>query len=109
VAAVTTAVTEVVAAPMASDGDGVADGADRCPATAAGCGVNQQGLKDVRFEHDKGELTGDFMKRLDEVFDSLKVRPDIRGIEVIGHTDSQGTMTSTSSFAKSAPSAYGNI
>jgi OmpA-OmpF porin, OOP family len=97
VAAVTPTVTEVAAAPIDSDGDGVADSADKCPDTAAGSRVNQQGcvthivLKDVRFEHDKGELTGDSKKRLDEVADSLKMRPDILAIQVIGHTDSQGT------------------
>lgn len=78
------------------DGDGVFDGDDLCPETVTGSQVNGVGcvtqilLRDVRFEHDKGELTNDSKARLDEVADSLDKRPDILGIQVIGHTDSRG-------------------
>jgi OOP family OmpA-OmpF porin len=79
-----------------SDGDGVVDSKDSCGKTPAGATVDSKGcalgivLRDVRFKLNSGELTGESTAILDQVAASLKARPDITSVAVIGHTDSSG-------------------
>lgn len=79
-----------------SDGDGIADSADRCPDTPGGATVDARGcaigivLRNVQFQLNSGELTGESRSVLDRVATSLKARADIESIQVVGHTDSTG-------------------
>ncbi|HHH44242.1 MAG TPA: hypothetical protein ENK49_08900, partial [Gammaproteobacteria bacterium] len=80
-----------------SDGDGVADATDLCPATAQGVAVGPIGcaagatipLQGVNFRYNSHELTAGARRVLDRVAAILADNPDIR-LEVAGHTDSQG-------------------
>jgi outer membrane protein OmpA-like peptidoglycan-associated protein len=47
--------------------------------------------KQVHFQHDSAEILPDSMGILEEIADVLKTKPEIRAIEVQGHTDNQGT------------------
>jgi OOP family OmpA-OmpF porin len=79
-----------------SDGDGVVDSKDECPNTPANAKVNDVGcavqivLQDIRFELNSDKISSDYGGTLNAIADSLKSRPDITSIEVIGHTDSTG-------------------
>jgi OOP family OmpA-OmpF porin len=79
-----------------SDGDGVVDSRDECPNTPANAKVNEVGcaiqivLQNILFELNSDKISGDYSGALNSVADSLKSRPDITSIEVIGHTDSTG-------------------
>jgi OOP family OmpA-OmpF porin len=79
-----------------SDGDGVADSKDECPNTPPGATVTDAGcavqivLQNVLFELNSDKIGSDYAPTLNRVADSLKARPDIKSIEVIGHTDSTG-------------------
>jgi OOP family OmpA-OmpF porin len=79
-----------------SDGDGVADSMDECPNTPANAKVNASGcaikivLEDIRFELNSDIISSDYNGTLNSIADSLKSRPDVVLIEVIGHTDSTG-------------------
>lgn len=87
------------AQPVDSDGDGVPDNRDQCPATPAGTQVNDQGcpaakatpivLKGVTFEYDSDQLTSQAAKRLDNVVNALQGSPIQVRIE--GNTDSTGS------------------
>jgi OOP family OmpA-OmpF porin len=82
-----------------SDGDGVVDSRDDCPNTPAGATVTDAGcavqivLQNVLFELNSDRISSEYTPTLDHIADSLKARPDIRSIEVIGHTDSTGSAT----------------
>jgi OmpA-OmpF porin, OOP family len=86
--------------PSDSDGDGVADGYDRCPDTIAGGEVDANGclrrtsqtiaLGDVPFELGSAELTERAKKTLDAAAASLLVERDVK-FEIAGHTDSSGS------------------
>ena len=79
-----------------SDADGVADYADKCPGTPKGAKVDAKGcasqivLQNVNFKLNSNELTPESKAVLDKVAASLKSRSDIKGVQVIGHTDSTG-------------------
>jgi OOP family OmpA-OmpF porin len=79
-----------------SDGDGVADSKDDCPNTPIGAKVNDSGcavqivLQNISFELNSDKLDSENSGTLKQVADSLMARPDIKSIEVIGHTDSTG-------------------
>ncbi|HEX6273354.1 MAG TPA: OmpA family protein [Polyangiaceae bacterium] len=47
--------------------------------------------KQVHFQHDSAEILPDSMGILEEIADVLKTKPDIKSVEVQGHTDNQGT------------------
>jgi OOP family OmpA-OmpF porin len=80
-----------------SDGDGVANSKDDCPNTPAGASVDGAGcavqivLQNVQFDLNSDKIGGEGSGALDSVAESLKARPDIKSIEIIGHTDSTGS------------------
>jgi OmpA-OmpF porin, OOP family len=88
---------DAVGCPLDSDGDGVADYQDQCPQTPPGATVDQVGcmkqliLNNVEFMVDSSELTMDAKASLDLVADSLRGRPDVKSVSVIGYTDSTGS------------------
>ena len=45
----------------------------------------------MHFQHDSAEILPDSMGILEEIADVLKTKPDIKSVEVQGHTDNQGT------------------
>lgn len=81
-----------------SDGDGVVDSKDKCPNTAKGVPVDNKGceleaafeLEGVNFEFDSAKLTADSTAMLDEAVKILKRKSGLE-VEVVGHTDSQGS------------------
>jgi OmpA-OmpF porin, OOP family len=84
--------------PPDSDRDGVIDANDRCPDTAAGTLVDENGcpergsitLRGVNFELDSAMLTADSRPLLAGLAADLKRYPRLR-IEMQGHTDSSGS------------------
>jgi outer membrane protein OmpA-like peptidoglycan-associated protein len=97
---------------MDADGDGVWDGADKCPGTPKGSRVDDTGcpvveaappppapvipeamkplvLEGVTFAINSSVLTPESSVVLDRVASSLKEHPEVR-LEVGGHTDSNG-------------------
>ncbi|HYX66748.1 MAG TPA: OmpA family protein [Burkholderiales bacterium] len=77
-----------------SDGDGVADGADRCPNTRSGAKVDANGcemlvLEGVNFETNSARLTSGSLATLDAVAAALIRRGDVKA-EVAGFTDDRG-------------------
>lgn len=97
-AAAETKVVEVPTGLTDTDGDGVVDSADKCPATPAGSRVDGDGcpfdkvinLKGVTFEFNKTRLRPDAQTILDWATNILKKYPDMK-VEVAGHTDSVGS------------------
>jgi len=82
------------AAPMDSDGDGVIDANDRCPATPAGERVGPLGCScdvtaQLQFAFDSAELTPEDRSVLDRVAARLG-ELQFAGGEVAGYTDSVG-------------------
>jgi OOP family OmpA-OmpF porin len=94
---------------MDTDGDGVPDGLDKCPDTAAGLRVDANGcpievseketqlldtglirLQNVNFETGKSTLLPESFPALDEVGNILSKYPELK-IEIGGHTDSRGS------------------
>jgi outer membrane protein OmpA-like peptidoglycan-associated protein len=83
--------------PADGDNDGVADGTDLCPDTAAGTPVDALGcseaarivLRGVNFKTDSDELTDESLAILDGVASTLSAHPQIK-VMVAGHTDSDG-------------------
>lgn len=81
-----------------SDGDGVTDCNDRCPASQAGQAIGPDGcpvpltidLRGVNFDFDKSNLRPDAVAILQEAVTILSNYPDMR-VEVAGHTDAIGT------------------
>ncbi len=90
-----------------SDQDGVNDDVDRCPNTPPGTSVDQLGcrilfqvtegvvrplvLKGVHFATNKATLTRESFVILDEVAASLIAHPEVKQIEIGGHTDATGS------------------
>lgn len=92
-------VVEVSTGLHDSDGDGIVDGADQCPATPPDTRVDGQGctlpevmqLEDVTFEFDEARLTANAQTVLDAlVLPLLQRYPDMI-VEVAGHTDDRGS------------------
>jgi outer membrane protein len=81
--------------PVDSDGDGVPDTADLCPATPRGDRVDSRGCscdvtRQVQFAVDSAELTAAGRATLDEMAEELQQLNFIAGT-VVGHTDSSGS------------------
>ena len=81
-------------APADSDGDGITDDADRCPATPRGDVVGPHGCTcdysvQLQYEFDSAELTAEDKVKLDAVAEQLRALGFEEG-EVGGHTDSTG-------------------
>ncbi|MBE0491232.1 MAG: OmpA family protein [Sulfurospirillum sp.] len=82
-------------APMDSDGDGVLDGADKCPDTPRGKVVDEDGCMKlirlrVNFDFDKYEIKDEFLSQIQEAYDFYKINKNL-SIAVDGHTDSDGS------------------
>jgi OOP family OmpA-OmpF porin len=86
-----------------SDGDGVANAADKCPDTPAGTKVDAVGcpvlfapgaaslvLQGVNFATGKATLLSESQAILDRVAESLNNNPQVT-VEVGGHTDNTGS------------------
>ena len=80
-----------------SDGDGIINCLDTCPASEAGQTIGPDGcpvpvsidLKGVTFAYDKADLGADAKAVLSEALEILQRYPDLK-VEVAGHTDSRG-------------------
>jgi outer membrane protein OmpA-like peptidoglycan-associated protein len=88
--------TTKAAAPADSDGDGVADDADKCPNSpgdkpvdADGCTLVSVVLENVQFEFNSSELTAGSSESLDKVVDAMNEYSTLR-IEVQAHSDNSG-------------------
>ena len=92
---------EVVVGASDSDGDGVVDGADKCPNTVAGLKVDGSGcvktdeaqnlvLKGVTFEVNSNRLTANAKDILATTAEGLKGQESLK-VEIAGHTDSVGS------------------
>ena len=89
-----------------SDGDGVADNADKCPNSPWGFEVDEdgcskdpnltmsagpfEGSKQVFFEFDRYNLQDRYHSNLDNIVSALKAMPSMN-IQLQGHTDNIGT------------------
>jgi outer membrane protein OmpA-like peptidoglycan-associated protein len=47
--------------------------------------------KQVHFQHDSAEILPDSMAIIEEIAEVIKTKPEIKSVEVQGHTDNQGT------------------
>ena len=80
-----------------SDGDGIINCLDLCPASEAGQTIGPDGcpvpvsidLKGVTFAYDKADLGAEAKAVLAEALEILQRYPDLK-VEVAGHTDSRG-------------------
>ena len=80
-----------------SDGDGIINCLDLCPASEAGQTIGPDGcpvpvsidLKGVTFAYDKATLGDEAKAVLSEALEILQRYPDLK-VEVAGHTDSRG-------------------
>ena len=80
-----------------SDGDGIINCLDLCPASEAGQTIGPDGcpvpvsidLKGVTFAYDKATLGAEAKAVLSEALEILQRYPDLK-VEVAGHTDSRG-------------------
>ena len=94
-AAIVDAPTTLANAPTDADQDGVLDGADLCPHSAADATVDTLGcaaeativLDGVNFHTDSAMLTPESDTILDQVAATLSANPGIK-VEIAGHTDS---------------------
>ena len=93
-------------APIDTDGDGVADLIDSCPATRAGSPVKSDGcslfdgvIEGVNFETNSDKLTAESLIVLEAVADTLAQYPDVR-VTIEAHTDNLGTATSNLQLSK---------
>lgn len=82
-----------------SDGDGVADNADRCPDTARGTNVDRRGCPDIlltltglHFTFDSSDIEPASAGILDDAVTALG-RHEAVDVRIEGHTDSVGTET----------------
>ncbi len=87
----------IVVVDLDSDGDGIFDSSDTCPATpptvkvdSAGCQLQEViSLDGVTFATNSSKLIGDSSVILDQVAETLKRYPVLR-VEVAGYTDNKG-------------------
>ena len=84
----------VAAAPVDSDGDGIANDRDQCPGTPAGVKVDARGceivkLENVYFGFDSAVLLTTAKRMLADSAAVLKRHPDLR-VDIAGFADSRG-------------------
>ncbi len=80
-----------------SDGDGIINCLDKCPASEAGQTIGRDGcpvpvsidLKGVTFAYDKASLDPEAKAVLNDAMEILRRHPALK-VEVAGHTDSRG-------------------
>lgn len=84
--------------PADTDGDGVADGADKCPGTLKGARVDESGcvkeeqkisLPNIEFQSGKTVLATGGKDKLEAVVEFLRNQAEVT-VDVFGHTDAQG-------------------
>ncbi|EKF75074.1 OmpA family protein [Alcanivorax hongdengensis A-11-3] len=95
-------VEKVVEKPFVdSDGDGIADERDRCPATLSGAKVDASGcmianqtitFNNINFEPGSSTISPTSRGPLDQLVNALQAQTDFN-VEVAGHTDSTGAAT----------------
>ncbi|BCX80085.1 OmpA family protein [Campylobacter sp. 19-13652] len=96
VAATPVVVVEETVVVLDDDNDGVLNDADKCPNTPAGVVVDETGcekkivLKDVNFAFDSYKVSENYVQRIKEVADFMKVNPAYSVI-LSGYTDSVGS------------------
>jgi OOP family OmpA-OmpF porin len=97
--------------PLDSDGDGVADHMDKCPGTPAGAKVDSDGclqeltLRNITFATNSANLTAEAKQVLGPIAEVLKGRPDIKAVNVVGHTDSAGAAAYNQSLSEARANA----
>jgi OOP family OmpA-OmpF porin len=78
-----------------SDGDGVCDERDVCPATPGGAPVDERGCWIAAysqfFDFDKAEVKSEFQPRLKYAAELILRNPKMGQIIIAGHTDGKGT------------------
>jgi len=80
-----------------SDGDGVMDPNDKCPGTPYGTRVDSNGceiietitIRGINFDFDRATLKDEARGVLDIAVSKLQ-NPNIKSVDVVGHTDSTG-------------------
>lgn len=89
-------VAEEVVVILDGDNDGVLNDVDKCPNTPAGVVVDEEGcekkivLKDVNFAFDSYKVSENYVQRIKEVADFMKVNPAY-SVTLSGYTDSVGS------------------
>lgn len=79
-----------------SDGDGVVDRLDQCPATPAGSSVDSKGctnkivLKNLNFASNSAELDADARVIVDQAAAAISANPAVNSVMVHGYTDDRG-------------------
>ena len=104
----------VVAAPLDSDADGVADTDDRCPQTesgrpvdSTGCAVFDGRLVGLVFDSASAEFGASGRSILDELAAQLLLYPETR-IAVMAHTDNSGSAQGNLELSKRRALAVAN-
>ena len=89
-----------------SDGDGVLDAQDRCPATIVGTPVGVDGceifngvLEGVQFEPNSAQLTPRAVAILTNAANQMKKFPSVR-VQIEAHTDNQGGVELNNNLSK---------
>ncbi len=99
-----------------SDNDGVVDGKDKCPASAAGAEVNDYGCAkeekaeiklNVEFATGKAVVADSYRSQLQEVADFLKSHPNTTAV-IEGHTDNTGSVAMNKRLSQSRAEAVKN-
>ena len=96
------------------DGDGVLNNSDKCPTTPAGATVDSDGcmlkltLNNIHFAVNKYNLNDQARATLDPIINVLKGRPDIKGLTVTGHTDSDGSAKRNQALSENRAQSVAN-
>lgn len=100
-----------------SDGDGVSDDMDKCPATPAGMSVNAQGCAqlsekvsirlNVKFDTSKADVKAEFANEIDRVAKFMRDYPSTK-VVIEGHTDSVGNPEANKALSQKRADAVAN-
>jgi len=103
---VVTPVIETPEGPKDTDGDGVSDPFDMCPASPAGMVANAEGcdsfsgtLEGVKFKPSSAQLTHEAERALDALAARLLDNPTVR-VALKAHTDNSGSAVSNLELSK---------